>query len=386
MKSLTTICVFSAACGLGLGAVLAYVEVPDVVDRFETSKPKQELSATNDDLKFPVAEVPETLFKFGNIERGTSMSHVFKVRNIGTAPLRVEVASTTCKCTVGDLSKKTVSPGEETEVMLEWHAKVPPGPFRHGAVLKTNDPGRSTIELNVEGDVVGSTAMSPPELMLGSVRQGETASASLYVMSFLTEEPEVVGYKVTDDEMAELIDIEVTPATKEELPAPNARVGLKVTANFHTGKTVGPFVGWLTLETNLKKAQKLEIPIMGRVIGDVSIFGAGWNSAKGVLRMGSFPSSEGKKVSLKVALRGKDVTSAKLDVAEVDPPQLHVSVGDPQVLGDELIHVPVTVEVPPGSEQIVRMGEPVSSDAHIVLRSSEEHLPDIRLRVHFAVE
>ncbi len=390
MKALLTISLIAAVLGIGLGAVLAYVEVPKVANQSlvppEQTKQGEQPAKTPEVSAIPKAELLETVFEFGNIERGTSMSHVFKIRNVGQMPLHVEVESTTCKCTVGDLSDNDIGPNEESEVLLEWVAKTGPGPFRHGAVLSTNDPTQTSINLTVEGQVVESTAMSPSELIFGTVRKGESPSAALYLMNFLDQVVEVEDYELSDKELAKLMEISITPVDPAELPSPDAKSGVKVTATYRTGKTIGPFRSWLHITTNLKNAEKLTVLIAGNVVGDVSIFGPGWNAPVGLLRMGTFPGDQGKVVKLKVAIRGEFAQQARLEVAEVDPPQLKVTVGEPRQMSEKLMHVPLVVEVPAGTSPIVRLGEPVSSDAHIVLRSNHEEIPDMRLRVQFAVE
>ncbi|MGI9429856.1 MAG: DUF1573 domain-containing protein [Bythopirellula sp.] len=386
MKSVLTISLVAAVLGFGLGAVLAYFEVPPALEHPTISEMAKSAAVESPAKSLPKAEVPETVFEFGNIEQGTSMSHVFKIRNLGQLPLRVEVKSTTCKCTVGDLSKNEVDPNEETEVLLEWVAKTGPGPFRHGAVISTNDPTQSSIELTVEGQVVESSAMTPSDLIFGSIRAGESPTASLYLMNFLDQNLEVTDYELSDDELAEQLEITITAADLNELPSADALSGLKVSANFQSGKSVGPFSCWLTLTTNLKNAEKLSVPIAGNVVGDVSVFGPGWNAQAGLLRMGTFSGKVGERVALKIAIRGEHGTEAKLEVAEVDPPQLKVSLGEPMSLGATLTHVPMLVEVPAGTAPIVRLGEPIGSDAHIVLRSSHAEIPEVRLRVRFAVE
>lgn len=390
MKSLIVLTLISALLGLGLGIGLAYVEVPTALDAPFLPE-KEEQPPTGEELaKSPRIELPETVFKFGNIERGTTMSHEFVVRNVGEVPLRVEVASTTCKCTVGDLEKNEILPGEESVVLLEWHAKTAPSPFRHGAVLRTTDPTQSSIDLIVEGQVVESTAMSPSELIFGTVQSGKTAEASLYLMSFLDEEIRVTDYQLSDKALAENIEITIIPAERAELPSPDATNGVKVTAKFKSGKTVGPFRNWLTLTTNLERAKTLEVRLAGQVVGEVSINagggGAVWNKSKGVLRLGSFASAEGKKAKLTLAVRGEYGEELKWEVVEVDPACLQVSVGKSKPLGPKRLHFPIQIEIPSGTAPVVRLGEPISSDAHIVLRSNNEKIPDVRMRVHFAVE
>lgn len=390
MKSLIVLTLISAVLGLGLGIGLAYVEVPAAMDAPFLPEKEQQPSTGEKLAKAPRIEMPETVYKFGNIERGTTMSHEFVVKNVGEFPLRVEVASTTCKCTVGDLEKNEILPGEQSVVLLEWHAKTPPSPFRHGAVLTTTDPTQRSIDLIVEGQVVESTAMSPSELIFGTVQSGETAEASLYLMSFLDEKIEVTDYQLSDESLTETIEITTAPAERSELPSPDANSGVKVTAKFKSGKTIGPFRGWLTLTTNLKKAQNLEVRLAGQVVGEVSINagggGAVWNKAKGVLRLGSFASAEGKKAKLTLAVRGDYGEELNWEVVEVDPACLQASIGKARPLGPKRLHFPVLIEIPSGTAPVVRLGEPISSDAHIVLRSNNEKIPDVRMRVHFAVE
>jgi len=384
MKTLLTILFCSALAGMGLGAALALVEVRPWTTQAPSGDQAQAESPTTD-AAMPKAEAPETTFKFGKIERGTSMSHAFKIRNVGDAPLHVEVGSTTCKCTVGNLPKNDVEPNEETEVLLEWTAKTGPGPFRHGATLLTNDPLHSRIELYVEGQVVDSTSMSPAELVFGAVRVGETQTSHLYVMAFLEQEVKVLSWEITDADLAKQIEVHIAPAQPSELPSSDALSGLKVVATYQAGKTIGPFYGSLTLATNLEGASKLTIPLMGSVVGDISIFGPGWNARQGLLRLGAIHGGEGKTVRLNVAIRGEHAQTTQLKVVAVDPPELKATLGKRRVMGDKLVHVPLLVEVPPNTRPLVRTGEPASTDARIVLQSNHPETSEVRLRVHFAV-
>jgi hypothetical protein len=54
-------------------------------------------------------------------------------------------------------------------------------------------------------------------------------------------------------------------------------------------------------------------------------------------------------------------------------------------MSEQLRHVPLFVEIPAGTHPLVRLGEPASSDAEIVLRSTHPDTSEVRLRVQFAV-
>lgn len=40
----------------------------------------------------PKIVAPEPIFKFGKVKQGTNVEHVFKIRNAGSAPLKIEKA------------------------------------------------------------------------------------------------------------------------------------------------------------------------------------------------------------------------------------------------------------------------------------------------------
>jgi hypothetical protein len=390
MKSILAIVIMSALVGAGLGSALGYVEarlpagaaVPISTDTVKDNSAKDG----------PIAEVPETNFNFDRIERGTSMNHKFKIRNVGDAPLHLEVVSTTCKCTVGDLEKNNIPPGEETDVELEWTAKTAPGPFRHGATLESNDPRHSRIELVVEGDVVESTVMQPADLFFGAVSSHGNQSVSATLVSNLNEEVRVTKHEFSDPEVGKHIKFDVAPLAKDQLPA-GALSGVRITAVFEPGKSLGPFFTWLTLETNLEKAQKITVPVTGTVKGDISIFGAGWNESQGVLRLGTVSGKEGKRARLNVAVRGEHALNTKIEVASVDPPELKVSLGEPREMSQQMVHVPLFIDIPAGTRPMVRIAQMAGEednvqkgDGVIVLKTTHPDTDEVRLLVRFSVD
>lgn len=391
MKPVILILLLAAIAGAGLGTALGYIEarLPEQPaqstgsDKAEDDRPKTG----------PIAQVPEKEFNFDRIEQGASMKHAFKIRNVGDAPLKVSVLKTTCKCTVGDLAKNEIAPGEETEIELEWTAKTAPGPFRHGATLSTSDPRLSTLELTVEGDVVASSTLQPAELLFGTVSASTSKSVSTILTSNLTDDAQILKHEFSDPEIGKQFKLEFTPLKKSEFPRPEALSGVKVTATFEAGKIIGPFFTWLTLHTNLKNAEKLTVPITGSVVGDISVFSPLWTPAQGVLRIGPVPSKSGKSVRLNLAVRGEHAVGTKLDVASVDPPELKVTLGEAKEMGKQLVHVPLTVEIPAGTRRMVRMskigGDEDSTekgDGEIVLSTTHPDTTEVRMKVRFSVE
>ncbi len=399
MKSLLSLSLSVVTLGLALGASLGYYEARLPVDSSATTSPITSPESPTR-LQGPSAEALETEFKFDRIERGTSMNHEFKISNTGDVPLKIVFQSHTCKCTKVEVggedveSRKSIDvpPGKSDIVKLEWTAKTPPGQFRHGATFSTNDPAHARIEITVAGEVVESSSVQPAELLFGTVKAGSSTEASTYLMSNLGEEVRVLHHELSDSTIAEAIEIVIAPAEKSELPNPAALSGVKVTAQLKAGKSLGPIFAWLTLETNLPKAEKLTLPVMGTVVGDISVFGPGWIPQQGILRVGSVDRRAGKKVRLNVAIRGADAPGTELAIASVEPSELKVTLGEAKSISPQLVHVPLFVEIPAGTRSMVRMSrtaeddEGRTGDGQIVLGSTHPSTKEVRLKVRFSVE
>jgi hypothetical protein len=229
-------------------------------------------------------------------------------------------------------------------------------------------------------------------MLFGTVSANGTKDVSTYLVSNLEDEVKITNYELSDPEVAKQIKLTITPVEKAKLPVPDARSGVKVTATYTASKSNGPFFTWLTLNTNLQRAEKLTVPLVGTVVGDISIFGPGWTPNQGVLRVGAVSSKAGKLVRLNVAIRGEHAQATQLAVASVDPAELKVSLGEPQEMGKQLVHYPLTVEIPVGTRPMVRIARPGEEedsphgDGVIVLQSTHPDTTEVRLLVRFSVE
>jgi hypothetical protein len=390
MKSTIGIILLAVLGGLLLGAVLAAVQSRPmaVAYLFQATSAPDDSARDGEAVHSPGApnvQLEETVYNFGSMEQGTSLSHVFKVHNTGGSLLQLEVGSTTCKCTAGDLSTQEVAPGEMTEVTLEWTAKTPPGPFRHGATLITNDPLQLRVELYVEGAVVESTSVVPSEFYFGNVQAGETRQEALYLLAFSQDEIEIRSHRFSDPEIAKQVGLKMEPCQRSDLPKPDARAGVRVEATLHAGRTLGPILAWITVETNLERAGKIDIPLVANVIGDISLFGPGWLAKRGVLRMGQIRSEEGKQVRLIISMRGEHAGTTELKIAKVQPDELHATFGPSRKMGDQLVHVPLIVEVPAGTRPMIRRSERFGETAEIVISTTHPQTSQLKLQVEFSV-
>jgi hypothetical protein len=385
-----------ALCAVLIGAVagvaLGYWEAR-LGKSGPATPPLQTTKSTGSEKSGPKAVVAETTYNFDKMESGATQRHDFPITNGGDEPLKIEFVSHTCKCTTVELngnpvepgSSTVVPPGEKAVVMLEWAAKVPAGPFRHGATFSTNDPAQSRLELHVEGEIVESTTLYPSVLSFGSVRAGESGQAEMLVAASLEESVEILSHEVTDAALAERMQIKVEPAAPSELPQ-GIKAAAKITATYTPAGSIGPFFGSLKLKTSLKSAPSFEVPISGNVRGDISLFGPGWTEENGLMRIGQVKSSEGAKRRLQITMRGEHAKETQLSVASVKPEELKVTLGEPKPISDKIVQAELNIEIPPGTRPMVRAGEDQGGEGEIVLATTHPVTPEVRLRVQFTVK
>jgi hypothetical protein len=141
------------------------------------------------------------------------------------------------------------------------------------------------------------------------------------------------------------------------------------------------------LHTDLKDAEKLEIPIVGQVVGDISVGGiSGWNEEQGVLIIGSVKSSEGGHGQANLIVRGAGASDVKFQVKSKEPDELKITLGEPKKLKDTLVHVPVNIEIPAGTRPMVHLDTAQGEAARIVFSTTHPKIKELSLAVRFAVE
>ena len=133
--------------------------------------------------------------------------------------------------------------------------------------------------------------------------------------------------------------------------------------------------------------EKLDIPVSGQVVGDISVRGlSGWNEDQGVLVIGSVKSSEGAHGKVNLVVRGADASNVKFQLKSVEPKELKITIGQPQKLKDTLVQVPVDIEIPPGTPPMVHLDTQQGDAAHIVFSTTHPKVKELSMGVRFAVE
>jgi Protein of unknown function (DUF1573) len=383
---LIALIVISAVFGTAVGATLAYVDAWPAVRTGTSRSSPSSPSGPVADASGPHVEVDEPTYQFGTMQRGTKMSHAFVFRNVGNAPLTIHVLSTTCKCTAGNVPAEPVAPGKSTSVTLEWRALVSPGPFRQSAQIETNDPLQSHVSLSVEGEVSEASGVWPPDFIFDKVTAGKEKSADVFVMALTQDTLEVGDPTLSNPDTRKFFDVQVEPVDRASLPNPKAKQGVRIRVTAKPGLPIGHFDQYLSISTNIPDANQLEIPIFGRVVGNITVHGHLWSEDRGALMLGNVKSDEGTTDTLNLVIRGSGADAVQMEVAAIDPPELVAKLGEPKRLKATLVHVPLTIEIPPGTPPMVRLDTDQSDGGRITLKTSHADAPEMVLRVQFTVE
>lgn len=403
MKALPLV-IAAAIVGSLIGAAMAYVSVgPAIGPQLPGESDSLAASATSEDgpdkILSPRVKVENATHDFGVMQRGSTESHEFTISNTGEGPLRLTVGETSCKCTVGEVENGEIPPGESTPVKLEWVARVMAGPFRQTANLLTNDPLESQLVLTVEGEVVDATGLIPQDFNLGRVSTKKEATAKVALVAYDQQQMEVTATAPEPrvDSESEYTVV-VTEIPEDELPDEEAKSGVFITLTATPGMPIGQINDWVTIETSLPTLPKFEVPVFGRVEGDLSIHGRGWNPDTGVLNLGMVKGKVGKSSKLRVSLKGEaaklDLKDIQLKVVETDPPELSIKLGEARQVREGVVHVPLEVAVPAGTRPMVRLNsggqKPDGTfrypDGVVRLKGDLPQIPEIELGVRFAVE
>jgi len=101
----------------------------------------------------------EEAWEFGEVSEGPDVTHEFKLKNSGSAPVSIKNASAGCGCTVANWPHEPILPGATASISVTFHTKGRPGAFTK-MVTVTSDADRATIPLTIKGSVKSSATVS----------------------------------------------------------------------------------------------------------------------------------------------------------------------------------------------------------------------------------
>lgn len=332
-----------------------------------------------------------TSYDFGSMLHGETMSREFVVRNIGTGPLVLEKAGSTCKCTVGNMNKNVLQPNEETVVTLTWTAQSIVPMFGQSATFKTNDPAMAEVKFSVSGQIASSFVLEPSQLALGDLPVTESSERTFYVFSYLEGAKELKDFEWTKEQTGELVSIDTETVPVSETPYherhKSALVAHKITIKFAPGMPLGPLNAKIRFNTDHDdKVGGLEIPVMGRVISDISLLGGpSFDSNMSLLSIGNVNSQEGASIGLTLAVQGEARHTLEPEIASWEPREaMNVTLGEPKIVGERKLYS-IHIEVPKGAPEVSYPGTGSGTYGKIVIKTNHETMQELPIYIRLVV-
>jgi hypothetical protein len=328
----------------------------------------------------------EEEFNFGSMERESSKSHVFTVRNTGKAPLELKKGETTCRCTRFEIAQTLLKPGESTPVTIQWHATVPPGPFRQSATIETNDPSRTQLTFSIFGDVTSPFRIEPESIVFTSVSMNEPQTIKANIYSFRPGELKVLNYEFMETATADKFDFRSEPMSAKDVAAEkDAQSGVVLYITVKPGLPLGAFRQKIKINLNLNN-NSIELPIEGNTISDIVVAGSNWDDEHSLLTFGTVSRRDGAKAELFLLTHGSHRNKLHPTVKVIAPDVLKVHFDQPSAGPDgSSVRLPFTVEIPPGTPPMLHLGGQEGKVGEILIDSGDPDAKTIKIRVRFAV-
>jgi hypothetical protein len=391
VKTASILAVIGAALGIALGTTSAMHDLGLIMAEQPILPLKKGTGRLpiNPTAPQPKVQIDNETYKFGKMEVNSVLAHDFIFSNVGESDLRLSVGESSCKCTVGNLEKQVLKPGESTRVTLSWEAKMAPGPFRQSAKIHTNDMSRPLIEIFVDGEIAQSLEAVPQEFNLGQFAVEDGSAATLKIYGFSDEPIKLLDHQFSNKSGADHFELTTEELKPSEIRDEDAKSGLVVRLTAKPGLPLGVVRQSVVLTTNLQNLAPLELKVNGLAVSDITLQGASqWDSKRSVLKVGSVPAEKGFEHTIYVMVRGQYAEETTVEVAEVDPAELSVTVGAGEdIQGVRVKRIPITITLKPNSKPINRLG---SSDddplARIRLESNHPKVKEIPILVQFGVE
>lgn len=120
-------------------------------------------------LAAPASAAPKIQFDrlvhdFGQTTQVSTVTGVFKFKNVGDAVLKIEPPKPSCGCTLTELKSDTLQPGESGELPFTMHLGLVKAVFDKRIAVKSNDPLTPEVSLIIKADYTPLYEVNPMTL------------------------------------------------------------------------------------------------------------------------------------------------------------------------------------------------------------------------------
>ena len=210
----------------------------------------------------PKISLSETMWDFGYVPKTGTVSHTYRIKNIGDDTLIIVKVRTTCGCTTAPLSKQRLAPDETADMEAVFDPRrIKVGETSKRLQVISDDPVNPFTDVRFSAKVGMSNSLvrlTPTELNFDTVSQGTEEVRSLTLEN-------ISGEKLFIDVVegpGHAMDVDLKAKNLE--PGESAQIHLKLKDNAASGNLQTS----LTLDFECSKVARVSIPIFGVIISD----------------------------------------------------------------------------------------------------------------------
>ncbi len=351
----------------------------DKVKALEADKPEIATQAP-----FPKAVIPgNKTYDFGSMGVNEERKNKFIIENKGEGPLLLAKGPTNCKCTISQISQKSIPPGGKAEIEMSWTPRETTPTFAKTATIWTNDPEASSIEFKIFGRVVQQFIVRPEHVW----HAGHITDVTEGVMLGSITSAIDPDFKITSVEMPDPnVKVTYRPLTAKERMRDALKAGYQFTVKVGKGIPAGHYRRDMKIHTTLEGNKTIDVEVTAMRSGPILFLSpignsrAYWNPERSLINMGRFPREAGCKVVLPALVYG---TKEKFQITGIDRDADFVRVTtepNSEIGSGEQQGVRFIFEVPPGAPPMTRI---MPNAVHVKLTTNHPHLKDLSFLVEF---
>jgi hypothetical protein len=130
---------------------------PTAIQTPEDTK-KPDFQAKAEEMAKTTAEWGADEYNYGEVPTGTTVTHQFRFKNTGSAPLMLTRVKASCGCTTPSYSKEAVAPGADGFIDVAFNTTGKSGRQTKTVTVTGNFDGSITKVLKITGEVLTADA------------------------------------------------------------------------------------------------------------------------------------------------------------------------------------------------------------------------------------
>ena len=199
---------------------------------------------------------------FGTVARGSKAVYRFQVKNIYEEDAHILSVRSSCGCTTPQIVKPSLKTFEVGEIVAEFNTISFMGQ-KHATITVTFDkPFYAEVQLQVSGFIRSDVVVTPGEIKLGAVDQGQGTEKKISVVYAGRSDWQIVDVKTADPHF----EVEMN-----EIARGAGKVQYDLAVRLTKDAPAGYLRDQLILVTNDLKAPELFVDIDGRVVSSITV-------------------------------------------------------------------------------------------------------------------